>query len=345
MTALKSSDIEAFVAKPGARQTIVLVYGPDSGLVRERVDAILAKSVDDPRDPFSLARLDDAALADEPQRLVEEAHTIPLFGGRRAVWVKAGSRSIVAALELLIAAPPGKDCMVVIEAGDLARNAPLRALCEKAKEVAAIPCYADDARDVARVIEDEMRQAGLAITSEARALLASLLGGDRLASRGEIRKLALYAHGREQVDVDDVLAVVADASALALDAIVDSAFAGRPADVETHYAKARGAGTRPDVIAQSALRQAMQLHRAKLAVEGGESVESAAAGFRPPLHFRRKPLVEAALRAWSAARLEKTIGQFADVVLDARRRAALADPIVERALLATAQTARRRDQA
>jgi DNA polymerase-3 subunit delta len=140
-----------------------------------------------------------------------------------------------------------------------------------------------------------------------------------------------------------VLAVVADASALALDAIVDCAFAGRPADVETHYAKARGAGTRPDVVAQSALRQATQLHRAKLAVENGESIDSAVGGFRPPVHFKRKPLVEAALRAWSAARLEKSIGQFADVVLDARRRAVLADAIVERALLATAQAARRKE--
>jgi DNA polymerase III subunit delta len=343
MTALKSADVESYLAKPGAKQTIALIYGPDAGLVRERVDTIIGRSVDDPRDPFSLARLDDAALADEPQRLVEEAHTFPLFGGRRAVWVRAGARNIVSAVEMLIGSPPAKDCLVVIEAGDLARNSPLRVICEKSKDAAVIACYADEARDIARVIDDEMRQAGLAVSGEARTLLTSLLGGDRLASRNEVRKLALYAHGGERIDVDDVLAVVADASALALDAIVDCTFAGRAAEVETHYAKARSAGTRPDVIAQSALRQSTQLHRAKLAMEDGESIDEALGGFRPPVHFRRKPLVEAALRTWSAARLEKSLGQFADVVLDARRRPVLADAIVERALLATAQAARRRE--
>jgi hypothetical protein len=35
--------------------------------------------------------------------------------------------------------------------------------------------------------------------------------------------------------------------------------------------------------------------------------------------------------------------QFSDAVLDARKRPALADAIVERLLLATAQQARRRD--
>ena len=79
MTALKAAEVSTFIAKPGAKQTVVLIFGPDAGLVHERVEAILAKAVDDPRDPFSLARLDDAALADEPQRLVEEAHTICLL--------------------------------------------------------------------------------------------------------------------------------------------------------------------------------------------------------------------------------------------------------------------------
>jgi DNA polymerase-3 subunit delta len=343
MTALKGAEIEAFVAKPGAKQSIALVFGPDAGLVRERADAIIAKSVDDLNDPFSLARLEGDTLADTPSRLVEEAHTIPLFGGRRAVLVKSGARSMVAAVEMLAAAPPAKDCMVVITAGDLSRSAPLRALCEKAKEIVAIPCYADNERDIARLIDDEMRAAGLTITSEAREMLVSLVGGDRLGSRSEIRKLALYAHGQKQVDIDDVLAVVADASALGLDAIIDAAFAGRAADVETQLAKAQSAGTRSDVIALGALRQVFALHRARLAMESGESADMAIGGFRPPLHFRRKSLVEAALRSWTTAKLDRAMAQFSDAVLDARKRPALADAIVERLLLATAQQARRRD--
>ena len=67
--------------------------------------------------------------------------------------------------------------------------------------------------------------------------------GRRRAAR--LRKLALYAHGQERVTVEDVMAVVADASALALDNVIDAAFAGKLADVETQFAKARGAGTAP----------------------------------------------------------------------------------------------------
>ena len=226
MVAVKAADVDAFVARPDAARPVVLVFGPDGGLVSERVNALIKASVDDPADPFALARLDGEQLAAEPSRLVEEAQTMPLFGGRRAVWVKAGSRNIAPAVEALLALR-SSECRVVIEAGDLRRNAPLRALCERARNAAALPCYADDERARGRLIDDEMRAAGLALAPEARAMLIPLLGGDRQASRSEVAKLALYARGRGQVGADDVAAVISDASALALDDIVDAAFAGR----------------------------------------------------------------------------------------------------------------------
>jgi DNA polymerase III subunit delta len=342
MTALKSSEIDAFVARPDPKRPIVLVFGPDAGLVRERTDAIVRASVDDLRDPFTLARLDGDALSSEPSRLVEEAYTVPLFGGRRAILVQAGGRNFAAALEPLLTSPP-TDCRVIIEAGDLRRSAPLRTLCERAKSAVAIPCYPDGERELGRLIDDEMKAAFLTIAPDARAALIALIGGDRRASRNEIQKLALYAHGKGRITLEDVEAVVADASSLASDTIADVAFAGKAQEVETQYAKARNAGTLPNAIAGGALRQVIDLHRAKLSIEAGESVDTAIDNFRPAVHFRRRPHVETALRNWSSARLKKAIGELAAATLDSRRSPALADAIVERTLLAVAQAARRKD--
>jgi DNA polymerase-3 subunit delta len=342
MVALKAADVDRFIARPDPARPIVLVFGPDAGLVRERAEALIKSSVDDPSDPFSLARLDGEELAGEPTRLVEEANTIPLFGGRRAVWVKAGSRNIAPAVEALIASAP-PDCRVVIEAGDLRRNAPLRLVCERARNVAALPCYADAERDLIRLIDDEMREAGLTIAPDARAALVPLLGGDRLASRHEIRKLALFARGQGRVELDDVMAVVADASTLALDGLVDAAFAGRTPELEAQFGKARTAGTAPGTIVSTALRQVAQLHRARLAVEEGASVGEAAGGIQPFVHFSRKQLVETALKSWTSARLARAMTQLADALLETRRQPGMADAIAQRTLLSLAVNARRRE--
>src|ERR1700735_4525650 len=94
MVAIKAADVDTFVARPDPARPVVLVFGPDAGLVSERANALVKASVDDVNDPFALARLEAEDLAAEPSRLVEEAQTIPLVGGRRAVGVKGGSRHI-----------------------------------------------------------------------------------------------------------------------------------------------------------------------------------------------------------------------------------------------------------
>ncbi len=342
MTALKAFEVDKFIERPDPGKPVVLVFGPDAGLVRERVDALIKASVDDPSDPFALARLGDAELAANPARIIEEADTVPMFGGKRAVWVKPGARNIASVVETLVAAP-ARDCRVIIEAGDLRRNAPLRAVCEKAKTAAAIACYPDSDRDLARLIDDEMREAGLTLAPDARTTLLGLVGGDRLASRNEIRKLALYARGKQRVELDDVLAAVSDASELALDGVLDAAFAGRTADVESQFVKAREGGSSPAAIVSAALRQLSHLHKMRLAVESGQSPEAAIESVPPPVHFRRRPSFETALRNWNSARLLRTMDQLADASLETRRQPALAETIAQRTLLSIAVNARGRN--
>ena len=154
MVALRGKEIDAFLAKPDPARPIVLLYGPDAGLVRERADALTASAVDDPNDPFSLVKIDGDELAAEPSRLVDEAMTVPLFGGRRAIRIRAGTRNFASGIDTLAQMEP-KDCRIVIEAGELRPDAPLRKACEKAKSAVAIACYADTERDLARLIDDE----------------------------------------------------------------------------------------------------------------------------------------------------------------------------------------------
>jgi DNA polymerase-3 subunit delta len=341
VVALRGKDIDTFLARPDAGRPIILLYGADAGLVRERADALMKSAVDDPNDPFSLVRMAGDDLAAEPSRLVEEAMTVPLFGGRRAIRVRAGSKNFSSGVDTL-ADSDIKDCRIVIEAGELRPESPLRKVCEKARTAVAIACYPDTERDLAKLIDEELRVSNLRMAPDARATLMSLLGGDRQASRNELRKLTLYAHGTGEVTLDDVMAVVADASELKIDPIVDGAFAGNPAAVEVEFNKAMIAGTYPGMIMMAAQRQAALLHKASLLVEAGSSASAAVESGFPRLHFSRKGTVEAALRNFSAQRLVNIIDQLAVAALDVRKQNALGAVIAQRALMSIAVNARRR---
>ena len=174
-------------------------------------------------------------------------------------------------------------------------------------------------------------------------MLAALLGGDRLASRNELRKLTLYARGKERVELADVRAVVSDASEQELDGVLDAAFAGKTNDVETEFSKARAGGSAPSTIVSAAIRQVANLHKMKLAIETGNSIDFAMKRGTPPVHFSREELVGEALRAWTQPRLLRAMDQLAEASLEARRQPALAEAIAQRTLLSIAVIARRRE--
>jgi len=341
VVALRGKEIDAFLARPDPGRPIILLYGPDAGLVRERAEALLASAVDDPNDPFSLVKLDGDELSAEPSRLVDEAMTVPLFGGRRAIRVRAGSRSFASGVDTL-AETPLKDCRIVIEAGELRPDSPLRKACERARTAVAIGCYPDDAGQLTRLIDTELRVSNLRIAPDARASLMALLGGDRQASRNELQQLALYAHGEREVTLDDVTAVVADASELKIDPIVDGAFAGNSAAVETEFAKAMTSGIYPGVIISAAQRQAAWLHKSALAVAEGTPLSTLLDSGFPRLHFSRRGNVETALRNFNAARLVAIIDQLATAALEMRKQPGLAAVIAQRALLSIAANAKKR---
>jgi DNA polymerase-3 subunit delta len=333
MVAIKKGDAERFLDAPPASVFLFLLHGADAGLVREGALRLVGRRIDDRHDPFQFVELSGDAVAADPLTLVDEANTVPLFGGRRALLVEAGAKSITPAIEMLLAAPP-QECSIIVTAGALRKDAPLRKLCEGAKNAAAIDCAPDSDADVAALIDKTMSEAGLAMAPEARALLQEALGEDRLMSRAELQKLVIYMDGRSRVEAADVADIVAHASTVATDAATLDAFSGemRAAGVDLDDALAKGAD--PTLLISGALRYALSLHRGR--VSGGAMAVKRGGFFSVP-----DRLIEAHLKRWSTQRLLTIVEMLRAAQTRARAQARLAPVEAARALMNIARAASR----
>ncbi|MGA2638365.1 DNA polymerase III subunit delta [Methylocella sp.] len=334
MVAVKNSEADKFLGCPAPHIYLYLVFGPDLGLVAERARAIVRNAVDDPKDPFQLLRVSGDDLSADPLRLADEANTIGLFGGRRAIWIESQGKAFISALESVVAAPP-RDCTIVIEAGALKRDAPLRRLCEREKNAAAIECYPDSPKDVEHLIDAEAAGANIGVAPEARALLVSLLGQDRLATRAELSKLFLYAYGAAEINVDHIEAIVSDASSLMLDHAVDGAFDGDFGALEAGARRALTQGGDAGLLLGAALRHALGLRRARLDLDAGAPARAPFGGGP-----RRAQIFDAHLSTWTAARLARAVEILAEAINKLRREPKLAEAIALRALWRIAGSAR-----
>jgi DNA polymerase III subunit delta len=326
MVAVKNHEAERFLARPPAHIFLYLVFGTDAGLVSERTRDIIQRSIEDPKDPFQFVQITGDELAADPMRLADEANTIPLFGGKRAIVIEAQGKVFLGAIEFVLATPP-RDCTIVIEAGALKKDAALRTLCERGKNAAAIQCYPDSGRDIEQLIDAEIRESNLAIAPAAKAFLASLLGQNRLSTRSELEKLVLYAHGKGEINLGDVEAVVSDASSLLVEEAVNDAFGGNFTALDASLRRIFGGAGDHYALLGAALRHALRLHRTSF---GGDTRSTGPDAFDPP-----------SSAAWTKARLGRVIETIAEAIARTRREPKLAPALTVRALWTIALSARK----
>ncbi|MEM7694668.1 MAG: DNA polymerase III subunit delta [Pseudomonadota bacterium] len=330
MTALRSADVGKRLSSVDKVPPVVLVFGPDRGHVSETAERI-AKLFAGNDDPFGLIRLDGPALRDEPGRLVDEARTVSMFGGRRLVWLRdaAGQRALPDAVAPLLADPPN-DAVVLIEAGDYKRGQGLRKDVEAASHAVAIHCPIDDARGLERMITEEAASFDLSVEPDAMMALQERLGADRGASRQQVRTACLHAVGNGALTLADVDAVVGDVSLVQMNEAVDAALLGD---------KARLARLLPKLLKQeSHAVQLLQTANWTLqAFETGaataRSASDAVAAMRPPLYGPRKAAASKIFARWSAADLRRASAAVAAAVFATRTMPHLSRATAERLLM------------
>ncbi|WP_421864257.1 DNA polymerase III subunit delta [Parvibaculum sp.] len=308
-------EADRFVQKPDPKARAVLVYGPDAGLARERIATMMKTVVDDLSDPFRIAELSDGDLKSDPARLADEAAAISMLGGRRVVRVRGAADGTSKIFKNFLDDPAG-DALVLVEAGELGPRSSLRTLFEGAANAAAIACYADDQGQLENVIRTRLASEGLAAEPAALAYLLASLGSDRGVTQNELEKLILYAGpkaiagesgGQRMVTLEDARASVGDNAGSSLDEVIDAAMAGDLDALDTAFARAKAADTNAIAILNALSRHLMQMHLAAARVESGSDVEGALRGFRPPLHFSRKPSVQRQMRMWNRRRLDRAL--------------------------------------
>jgi DNA polymerase-3 subunit delta len=314
---LGGGQVERFLRRPDPATTVVLIYGPDEGLVRERVERLLGTVLDDPKDPFRISELSVDLVRAEPARLADEARSLCLLGGRRVVRLRQASDQATAACRALLALER-IEALVIIDAGELASGSSLRRLIEGARHAAAIACYRDEGRDLAAFVDRELAERHLRADADARAWLLEHVGADRGVTRSELDKLALYLGAASasaeaasrRVGLDDVAAVVGDSAALGLDDLVHGVALGQLAATERCLERLLGEGQQPVRLVRAQANHFARLHRLAALLEGGEPAAQVIERARPPIHFRRKDSVKAELQLWSAAGAARVLARL-----------------------------------
>src|SRR6516225_5786269 len=340
---LPAARIAAFLERPDQAIRAVLLYGPDAGLVRERADTLARTVCPDLKDPFRVADLSGPALSADPARLADEAAQLSLIGGRRVIRVHdAADRLAGLFAGFLDTAAAGDGFIVVVEAGELPGSSALRRVFDTSPRAAAIGCYPDTVRDRAAVIRDTLRTHRITASGEAAQYLVEHLGGDRLLTRTELEKLALYAGEGGRLELDDVRLSTGDSAPLATDDAVMAAAEGDAARVDRVLDRVFQEGESPVSVVRAMLRHLHRLHVLAARLALGATIAEVVRTARPPIFYRQEEDFKRQLALWSEAGLRVQLDRVARAELRMKMTGLRAETVCREAMLAIAQATRSR---
>lgn len=317
---LATAQINQFLSKPNDAVRVILIYGPDAGLVRERADQLSKKILDDPNDPFRSASLTGSIATEDPARLNDEMASQALGGGKRLIRLQQATESLAGPLNGLLTNMPESDSVLIIEAGELEKRSKLRALCESENpEVVAIACYVEEGAARQRVVADILQHEGLKISRDALAFLSDILPPDRLAMRSELEKLAIFARGKKEITIEDVTAIVQDAGAAELDDLIFAVGSGDARKASQLLTRLLEEQTSTVAILRAAQRHFLRLQWARGHMDQGLSAGEAVKKLQPPVFWKYVDSMTNQMRRWPAAKLDYALHRLSEAEAAVKR--------------------------
>lgn len=329
---LKAAQVETFLRAPDAKAQLVLIYGEDEGLVRERAVKLAKTVVEDLKDPFRVIEMGSAQLKEDSSRLRDEAAAISFGGGRRVIRLRDIGDAQAPAIADFLKDPAG-DALIVIEAGSLPSRSKLRQAVEKAGNGMALPCYADSGRDLEGLISAVMEDHKLRIDRDATRYLVANLGSDRMISRSELEKLALYALKDGQVTLADAMDCVGDSSARHYDDVIQAVSQGNVVNLDTALTRLIEEGLNPVGALRMMLGYFQKLHLVKGQITQGANTEQAMKSLRPPLFFKAADQFRDNLNNWAVPTLQRALQILLEAEKDCKSGLAVPETIAHRAMI------------
>jgi DNA polymerase-3 subunit delta len=299
---LDSRQVAGFLRNPGETR-LILLYGDDEGLVRERAQALTRQVAGNLNDPFRVVEIERETWPQIPSEMA----ALSMVGGRRVIRVREVAEALLPHVSNAMKGPG--DALLILEAPGLGKGK-LRNFAEASKDAACISCYPEEGRALQELIKTLLLENKIAVEPEALAWLGETLGGDRAAIRGEIEKLVLLCGPGATLTLDTARGAVGEnSSALGDDGLL-LATSGEVAQSDAAVEAAIADGLNGVGLLRIALMHLQKMHLARLRIAQGLAASEAVRGMRPPVFGPAAGKMTASLGLWPEETLLRAIEEL-----------------------------------
>ena len=323
-------DIEQFIINIPKNIRAVLLYGPDAGLVKTRVE-IIEKS-------YSIAgKFKYDQIKNNPSLFLDSLKSISLFGEdltkEKLVVIECSGASIAEPMLNIVKSGNYKG-LIVFYAGELGLDSSLRRCFESNQNMATIPCYVDDQASIARIIQQQFKQRQMTCEAGLVQLLLNYIAiGNHALVLNEIEKIFLFLGDKKHVMAADLTDYLQLQGEVTFDKLCYQLSLRQINDIELLLNKLQNEGHNLVSIIRTIMRHFNRLYQVKLLMEQGKNEQVALDSLHPAVFFKQVNDFSRSIKLWSKSQLVEFLRQLNELELVAKQKPILAELILRKTMI------------
>ena len=301
---LGTKEVQPFLKQP-TQANAVLIYGPDRGLVRQRMDVVSSCILTDLNDPFNRVDFGVEQLLEDPAALSDELAAMSFTGDRRLIVIREATDKLSSTIEEALPLLSDQNYLICW-AEELGPRSSLRKLFESGKTIAALPCYKDEGVGLSQLVQDTLKGYGLRADREVVNYITQHLGGDRMIILNELEKISLYyGESEEPITIEAVRDIVGESNERSLDDVCSAVAGGQISALCKTLDRLFMEGVQGVAILRSVHRYFSRLSEIHQLCAGGQSMDQAVKTLKPPVFFKQQPVMKRHAGNWNTKRIQQ----------------------------------------
>jgi DNA polymerase III subunit delta len=312
---IPNKDIENFIKKIPADLKAILLYGPNQGLIKARIEVI--------KESFSFTEnFQYDKIKNSPGLVLDSINSQSLFSSNnkiRMATIECGGSSLNENFISLIKNSKYKG-LLLFYAGELGTDSSLRKNFEKLANTAAIPCYLDDYAMIIKLIEYKLKQHSLVCDHKLITIIAKSIDyGDRALIINEIEKILLFiGDQKKQITQQDLHLYIKQQEETSFDNLCYSLSLKKLKNIEIIINNLQHEGNNIVAITRVILRHFYRIYQVKNSIKQGKTIQQSIDSLYPSVFFKYIDHFAQSVKLWSEADLIAILKKLNNIELMAK---------------------------
>ena len=220
-----------------------------------------------------------------------------------------------------------EDILIFFKADLLEKKSKIRKLFEKDKNLVCVACYQDSNFDLIKIINDEIKQTKIKLSTESINLLIERASGDRNNLKNEINKLKSFALNKQVISYDQVKELTNMARNYQNDYIVNICLNGDKKRLNKTLGENNFLFDNFFILLKTFSKKIHRLLKIKILNRSENNIDQIFNQIRPPIFWKEKEDVKKQVGLWNEKKLNLVIKKINEIELNCKKNHELATNI------------------